>query len=116
MKAIIDMAHALGLSTVAEGVEEPGQRAVLTELGCGRAQGYLFARPLPAAQFAAYAGRPRLLAVGGCRMITAPVIVASGPLGGHLVHVLLFAAWIPIFAVVWLREQRGNGLILHRDP
>ncbi len=49
-------------------------------------------------------------------MITAPVIVASGPLGGHLVHVLLFAAWIPIFAVVWLREQRGNRLILHRDP
>ena len=63
VKAIIDMAHALGLSTVAEGVEEPGQRAVLTELGCGRAQGYLFARPLPADQFAAYAEHPRLLAV-----------------------------------------------------
>jgi hypothetical protein len=44
------------------------------------------------------------------------MIVASGPLGGHLVHVLLFAAWIPIFAVVWLREQRGNRLILQRDP
>ena len=42
--------------------------------------------------------------------------VASGPLGGHLGHVLLFAAWIPIFAVVWLREQRGNRLILQRDP
>ncbi len=64
VKAIIDMAHALGLATVAEGVEEPGQRTLLSELGCSRAQGYLFAPPLPAAQFAGYAARPRLRAVG----------------------------------------------------
>ena len=41
------LAHALGLDVVAEGVETPVQRARLAELGCTRAQGYLFARPQP---------------------------------------------------------------------
>jgi EAL domain-containing protein (putative c-di-GMP-specific phosphodiesterase class I) len=63
VKAIIDMAHTLGLTTVAEGVEEQGQRAILSELGCARAQGYLFARPLPVEEFAVYATRRRLRSV-----------------------------------------------------
>ena len=41
----IQMAHALGLTSVAEGVETPAQRDVLVELGCQVAQGYLFAPP-----------------------------------------------------------------------
>ncbi|HWH15331.1 MAG TPA: EAL domain-containing protein [Miltoncostaeaceae bacterium] len=49
VKAMIDMAHAIGLHVVAEGVETPDQRDVLTALGCDAAQGYLFARPMPAA-------------------------------------------------------------------
>ena len=48
-KLIIDLAHTLGLRTVAEGVERPEQAAALRELKCHAAQGYLFARPLPAA-------------------------------------------------------------------
>jgi EAL domain-containing protein (putative c-di-GMP-specific phosphodiesterase class I) len=48
-KLIIDLAHTLGLRTVAEGVERPEQAAALRELRCHAAQGYLFARPLPAA-------------------------------------------------------------------
>jgi diguanylate cyclase len=45
---IVDLAHTLGLRTVAEGVERPEQAAALRQLKCHAAQGYLFSRPLPA--------------------------------------------------------------------
>ncbi len=48
-KAIVHMAHELGMKVVAEGVETPEQRALLHAAGCDYAQGYLYARPLPAA-------------------------------------------------------------------
>jgi diguanylate cyclase (GGDEF)-like protein/PAS domain S-box-containing protein len=44
--AIIEIGRALGLTTVAEGIETPTQLRRLRELGCGLGQGYLFARPL----------------------------------------------------------------------
>jgi diguanylate cyclase (GGDEF)-like protein len=43
--ATIDMAHALGMTVAAEGVETELQRERLVELGCDRAQGYLLAPP-----------------------------------------------------------------------
>jgi diguanylate cyclase (GGDEF)-like protein/PAS domain S-box-containing protein len=46
VKAIIDLAHNLGLEVVAEGVENVLQKQLLTRLGCEYGQGYLFARPL----------------------------------------------------------------------
>jgi len=46
VKAILRMTEALGLDTVAEGVEREDQLAELRELGCTSAQGYLFARPM----------------------------------------------------------------------
>jgi diguanylate cyclase (GGDEF)-like protein/PAS domain S-box-containing protein len=49
VKATIDMAHAVGLTVVAEGVETSEQEDCLRDLGCDRAQGYLYARPQPAA-------------------------------------------------------------------
>jgi diguanylate cyclase (GGDEF)-like protein/PAS domain S-box-containing protein len=50
--AIIEMAHRLGLRTVAEGVEEDSQREKLVELGCDAVQGFLWTQPLPPDEFA----------------------------------------------------------------
>jgi diguanylate cyclase (GGDEF)-like protein/PAS domain S-box-containing protein len=47
--ATIAFAHGLGLTATAEGIENATQLGALRELGCDRGQGYLFARPLPAA-------------------------------------------------------------------
>jgi len=47
--AIIHMAESLGLSTLAEGVEDEDAAAELRRLGCHQAQGFLFARPVRAA-------------------------------------------------------------------
>ena len=46
--AIIELAHALGLDVVAEGVEQEVQLEVLVDMGCDRAQGFFFSRPVPA--------------------------------------------------------------------
>ncbi len=48
--AILSMSRSLGMITIAEGVETPQQLKVLRELGCEEAQGYLFSRPLSAAE------------------------------------------------------------------
>ena len=47
-QAVIDLAHSLDLISVAEGVEESHQAEVLTSAGCKAAQGYHFAKPMPA--------------------------------------------------------------------
>jgi diguanylate cyclase (GGDEF)-like protein len=48
LRALVDMAHALGMSVVAEGVESAMQADELRRLGCRNVQGFLFSRPLPA--------------------------------------------------------------------
>jgi diguanylate cyclase (GGDEF)-like protein/PAS domain S-box-containing protein len=50
VRTIIEMAHSLGFSVVAEGVETEEQAAYLRQLGCEYVQGFLFARPMPAAE------------------------------------------------------------------
>ncbi|MEV6492149.1 EAL domain-containing protein [Actinoplanes sp. NPDC051633] len=50
--AVSQIARALNLGTVAEGVESPEQARILLDLGYRRAQGFLYSRPLPPAAFA----------------------------------------------------------------
>jgi diguanylate cyclase (GGDEF)-like protein len=52
--SVIELAHRLGLRTVAEGVETPRARRELEELGCDLMQGYVLAKPMPAAELTAW--------------------------------------------------------------
>ena len=54
VRAIIQMARSLGLTTIAEGVETESVLAHLRDFGCDEAQGYLFARPMPATHLTDY--------------------------------------------------------------
>ena len=51
VNAIIAMANALGLKTIAEGIEEDVQAEALKKYGCQQGQGYLYARPLSEEKF-----------------------------------------------------------------
>lgn len=51
-RAIVAMAHQLKLTVLAEGIETLEQETLLRESGCDEAQGYLYAKPLPANEFA----------------------------------------------------------------
>lgn len=53
VRAVVGMAHSLGIATIAEGVETEGQLGYLRGLQCEEMQGYYFSRPLPADELAA---------------------------------------------------------------
>jgi diguanylate cyclase (GGDEF)-like protein len=64
VQAVISLAHGLGIDVVAEGIETEGQLDWLRRLECDRGQGFLYARPLPAADLEA------LLADAGTGAVT----------------------------------------------
>ena len=65
-EAVVHMGASLNLHTVAEGVEREEQAAQLLEIGCTYAQGFLFAKPLPARDFEALLSEmPGLTAAAG---------------------------------------------------
>jgi diguanylate cyclase (GGDEF)-like protein len=47
VRSVAAMAHALGMTVIAEGVENLNQLEIVLEAGCDAAQGYLFSRPVP---------------------------------------------------------------------
>ncbi len=50
-RTVVALGENLGLHVIAEGVETEAQRGLLEEIGCRAYQGYLYSRPLPAAEF-----------------------------------------------------------------
>ena len=73
VEAVVALAHGLRIGVVAEGIETEAQRRRLLELGCRLGQGYLFSRPVPAAD----AGRllqPRREP----RSVARPVVATTG--------------------------------------
>jgi diguanylate cyclase (GGDEF)-like protein len=65
VQAVVSIARALGITTTAEGIEAEHQRDFLKALGCDEAQGYFFARPMPAAAI------DELIATWGYRTVLA---------------------------------------------
>jgi len=58
VRSVIELAHALNLTVVAEGIERPEQLEELRSLGCDLAQGHLFSRPLPQTLLLQWLGAP----------------------------------------------------------
>jgi EAL domain-containing protein (putative c-di-GMP-specific phosphodiesterase class I) len=52
-RAVVDLSRNLGLETIAEGIEREDQASALRALGCPLGQGFLYSRPLPAADMTA---------------------------------------------------------------
>jgi diguanylate cyclase (GGDEF)-like protein len=57
VRSTIDLGHALGLKVVAEGVEDEVTLARLEEIGCDRAQGHFFSKPIPPIDFMRWISR-----------------------------------------------------------
>jgi EAL domain-containing protein (putative c-di-GMP-specific phosphodiesterase class I) len=64
-RTMVDMAHRFGCSVVAEGIETPGELAVLKELGCEYGQGYLLGRPMTKEALIKVLSTPTSCQVGG---------------------------------------------------
>jgi diguanylate cyclase (GGDEF)-like protein len=74
VRAVLAMAHALGMRVTAEGVETREQAQVLRAMACDSLQGFLFSRPVPAAEIPALLSRRWTLeAAGGLEAVTAGV-------------------------------------------
>jgi EAL domain-containing protein (putative c-di-GMP-specific phosphodiesterase class I) len=83
LEAILGLARALRLTTVAEGIEEPVQHEAMLSLGCALGQGYLFARPLGGQQLEALL-LGAVSSAGGLAARPTSGTVASAPADDHV--------------------------------
>ena len=74
VRSIVELGHSLGLTVVAEGVEDDAARDQLVSMGCDIAQGYLISRPLSEERFEAWLGA-RTVQVRGARDETVLTLV-----------------------------------------
>ncbi|AHI01618.1 putative bifunctional diguanylate cyclase/phosphodiesterase [Kutzneria albida] len=75
VRSIVELGHSLGLTVVAEGVEEDAAREQLVAMGCDVAQGYLISRPLSEERFEAWL-RARTIRARGLRDETVLTLVS----------------------------------------
>jgi EAL domain-containing protein (putative c-di-GMP-specific phosphodiesterase class I) len=68
VRAVLQLAHALDLEVVAEGVEDTATWDILQDMGCDMAQGFLWSRPVPAHDLVDWlANRPELVEAAAIR-------------------------------------------------
>jgi predicted signal transduction protein with EAL and GGDEF domain len=79
VRRVIGLAHDLGLDVVAEGVETPEQARLLVELGCPRAQGWLFAKALPIGELRTLLDEQRVATAQSDGRLVETAAVAPGP-------------------------------------
>lgn len=78
-QGVVALAHTLNLGAVAEGIETAAQARAVRAMGCPRAQGYLFAKPMRPAAIAALLADPR-----GFQQANRAHLTPAGPAGQHL--------------------------------
>jgi EAL domain-containing protein (putative c-di-GMP-specific phosphodiesterase class I) len=82
VRALVTMAHNLGLEVIAEGVETNAQAAFLLNERCPEAQGFLYSKPLPAPEFETYLRTRPLALAAGMFSAARRVLWAGGDCGG----------------------------------
>ncbi len=93
--AVVNLAHALGIVVVAEGVETEAQLVALRALRCDRAQGYYWNRPLPAAELPGWGRQP-------CVASLAPAPIDMGQ--------------VLVEHTTALRAESGRNVVLQTPP
>jgi diguanylate cyclase (GGDEF)-like protein len=92
VRSMVAIGRELGMDVVAEGIETPEQRERLLALGCRLGQGYLFARPMPAAEVAALLDRTgailatepaKEMSTAALETVRGATVIPSGRPGGR---------------------------------
>jgi EAL domain-containing protein (putative c-di-GMP-specific phosphodiesterase class I) len=69
---MVQLAQALGMKTLAEGIEDPLVASLLRDMGCDRGQGFLFGRPMTADQLPGWIGRAEPAPSSGSLLAAGP--------------------------------------------